>query len=352
MASKQPSARPVPAHNGGQPYKHYNADTNRFETRTPVVMQKQQQSQQSQPVQRQQQSASSGPSNSQSKSQAGAGSNRKAPGTSQQKSGGGLIEYIDKMLQTGMGGGSSRPAGGASGPAVSRGPSAFPTPLPNDLRGPQGEPGQKELEEALNSGLSWEHIAAGAAGAAAALIAQRALGGMNKTNNVSGDPWSDQPNSGVGQGPKTITRPSVPVQQPQDILTRNGLIEGQPSNNPDIDAQFYEIFGIEPPVRSGMEPRLLPPNENGLGPGNSRPTYNAPYQDSSIPGPSQRTKQLGDMDSPTYRENFGYNDLDRRAQEIINRMETYGNYNIDNFMDPASEPAVAARGGALLRGMM
>lgn len=352
MASKQANAKQTPAHNGGQSYKHYNTDTNRFETRTPVV-----QTQQSSGgsggggnINRNVQNNSS-PANSQSKSQnANVTNSRKAPGFAGPKaSGGGLMEYIDKMLQTGM---SPQQGGGMTMQPQHRGPvSGFPTPLPSDLRQSQGEPGQREVEQALESGLSWEHIAAGAAGAAAAVIAQRTLSNLNRSNGPTAD--AANPASGVGQGPRTVSRPSVPVNnKSNDILSRNGLVQGQPSNNPDIDAQFYEIFGLPAPVRNGMEPRLTPGNSIN-GPANARETYVPPLaNNSAIPGPSQRTKQLGDMDSPNYRENFGYNDLERRAQDIVNRMETYGEYNIDMFMDPSAEPAVAARVGAMLRQMM
>jgi hypothetical protein len=268
----------------------------------------------------------------------------KSAGSSMTKNGGGLVDYIDKMIGVGMGG-QGAPSSVPQTPAQPAGPSVFPTPRP------QERIDQDELDRALERGISWEEIAAGGIlGAGATLLARQVLSRMNKTNAPAGDTTWMPDNGGVGQGPKTVARPSVQPNQQQDILTRNGLIEGQPSNNPDIDAQFYEIFGLPKPVRPDMEPRLTP--YEGGGPTSARETYVPPMQNSSIPGPNQRAKQLGDADSPTYRENFGYNDIDRRAQDIVDRMEMYGDYDISKYMDPSSEPAVARQVGNILRNMM
>src|SRR5690606_31750917 len=102
-------------------------------------------------------------------------------------------------------------------------------------------------------------------------------------------PFDGSGQSQSGGGPRQPNAPSG------DILQRNGLVQGQPSNNPNIDAQFYEIFGLPAPVRGGMEPRLTPSqNPNNRAP---QTTYVDPYQDNnSVPGPNQRQKQLGDAD--------------------------------------------------------
>lgn len=214
------------------------------------------------------------------------------------------------------------------------------------------------LDEALNNGIPLDNILAGAAGAAAALAAQRLFrGAAPNSKEPPTAAYTMGPNSGTTQKPGTPAKSG-------NILTRNGLQSGVPTMNPDINAQFYEIFGLPMPSGlspNGNEPRLIPgpnqkfypdgtPIDQGIEPyeGYVRPQSNT----QRIPGPNQNVKQLGDMDSPTYRDNFGYNDTARQAQEIFDKMEMYGDYDLNKYVDSSVDPAVARQVQALIRGAM
>lgn len=253
-------------------------------------------------------------------------------------------DYLDMILNNAF----------ASGvPQVQRPQKQAPVPMPRPAWYGNGDDGQVSvttpdeaaMDKALQSGLSWEAIIGGAAGAGAALAARALWDRAKASPSTKYRPSQSFDGNGQQTGGARTNTPNA------DILSRNGLVQGQPSNNPNIDAQFYEIFGIPAPVRSGMEPRLTP-SQN---PNNSAPqtTYVDPYRDNSgIPGPNQTQKRLGDADSSTYRENFGYNDIERRAQDIVDRMEMYGDYDIGKYVDPSADPAVARTVTSILRNMM
>lgn len=252
-------------------------------------------------------------------------------------------DYLDMIFDQAFGS-NGMPAPGAG---------VFP-PRPHDRPSWKDNPAQSSgddeqaVQDAIDRGISVEQIAAGAiGGGATALIAKSILDQM-RGKNVGDMPINLGPN-GDGKGP----RPTG------NILDRNGLQSGVPTMNEDINRQFQELFGMPMPTNKsnipyadfsetgGNEPRLIP------GPGKQFEPYEA-YErpltnKSNVPGPNQPVKQLGDMDSPNYRPDFGYAQMDAEASRIAKQMQMYDVYDIEQFMDPSANPALARAVQNLLR---